>query len=175
MVQQIRWFERRFNFDSPIGVFPCLVERLRGTPSRLEELSRTWSKETMTTRIDDGWSIQEHAGHLWDLEALWERRLEDFRSGAKVLTPADLTNRKTHEAHHNANSIDVILREFRAARKALVEQMESMNEEEAGRTSLHPRLNTPMRVADWCYFMAEHDDHHVARMTGLAIRIRSER
>ena len=35
-------------------------------------------------------------------------------------------------------------------------------------TALHPRLNQPMRVVDMAFFTAEHDDHHLARMTELS-------
>jgi hypothetical protein len=31
----------------------------------------------------------------------------------------------------------------------------------------HPRLKTPMRLADHLYFVAEHDDHHLARIWEL--------
>lgn len=167
MVKQTNWVEREFTFDCPIGVFPCFVERLRGTPARLEEIVNQLSPAILTERIDGGWSIQEHAGHLWDLEALWEQRLNDFRSGAAVLTAADMTNRRTFEANHNAGSLKDILKEFRKTRHNLVNQLEPLTEQEAGRSSLHPRLNTPMRVVDWCYFVAEHDDHHIARIVAL--------
>ena len=167
MVKQTKWIERKFNFDFPVGVFPSLVERLRGTPARLEEIVRTFPVNILTTRVDGGWSIQEHVGHLLDLESLGEQRLIDFSSHAKVLTAADMTNRKTHEANHNASPMQNILREFRQARLALVGKLEAMEENEAGQSSLHPRLNTPMRLVDWCYFMAEHDDHHIARIVGL--------
>jgi hypothetical protein len=33
---------------------------------------------------------------------------------------------------------------------------------------VHPRLQQPMRVVDMAFFVAEHDDHHLARMTQLA-------
>lgn len=171
MIKQTKWFERTFRFDSPVGIFPCLLERLRGTPARLEEIVNVLPADILTRRVDGGWSIQEHVGHLLDLEALGEQRLNDFRSGASVLTPADLTNRKTHEANHNAVPMGNILGQFRNARTALVGQLELLNEEEAGRSAVHPRLNTPMRVVDWCTFVAEHDDHHVARMVGLARQI----
>ncbi len=132
---------------------------------------RPFSADILTRKVDNGWSIQEHAGHLWDLEALWEHRLQDFRSGAGTLTPADLTNRKTHEANHNAKPIQNILAGFREARRALVGELVVLNEEEVSRSSLHPRLKTPMRVVDLCCFVAEHDDHHRARMVGLAKQI----
>jgi hypothetical protein len=31
----------------------------------------------------------------------------------------------------------------------------------------HPRLKTPMRLVDHLYFVAEHDDHHLARIREL--------
>jgi hypothetical protein len=35
-------------------------------------------------------------------------------------------------------------------------------------SALHPRLKTPMRIIDLFLFVAEHDDHHLARITELA-------
>jgi hypothetical protein len=34
----------------------------------------------------------------------------------------------------------------------------------------HPRLKTPMRLIDHLYFVAEHDDHHHARIWELVSR-----
>jgi hypothetical protein len=31
----------------------------------------------------------------------------------------------------------------------------------------HPRLKTPMRLVDHLYFVAEHDNHHLARIWEL--------
>jgi hypothetical protein len=168
MFRQMKWFERKFTFDFPTGIFPCFLERLRGTPARLEELVNGLPPDILSVRKDNSWSIQEHAGHLLDLEVLGEQRLADYRSGASVLTPADITNRRTHEANHNSVAIRSILKEFRMVRHSLVGKLEELNEEEVGRSALHPRLNTPMRVVDWCYFMAEHDDHHLTTIRLLS-------
>jgi len=35
---RIKWTDRRFNFDFPAGIYPEMIERIRGTPARLEEL-----------------------------------------------------------------------------------------------------------------------------------------
>ena len=35
------------------------------------------------------------------------------------------------------------------------------------RTSLHLRLKQPMRLVDHLYFVAEHDDHHLAKIGEL--------
>src|SRR5437588_106511 len=37
-MRRTKWFEREFDFSLPVGVFPCVVERLRGTPARIEDL-----------------------------------------------------------------------------------------------------------------------------------------
>ncbi len=36
-----------------------------------------------------------------------------------------------------------------------------------GRSAHHPRLNRPMRILDLMVFAAEHDDHHLARISEL--------
>jgi uncharacterized damage-inducible protein DinB len=167
MIQGIAWFDRQFSFDLPAWMFPNIVERLRGTPARVEDRVRLLSHEILTRRDDDKWSIQEHVGHLWDLEALWLGRLDDFAAGTKTQRPADLQNRKTHEANHNAKAIDEILTSFRSARSAFVQRLDTADEAFVQRTSLHPRLQTPMRVIDMAFFVAEHDDHHLAHITTL--------
>lgn len=161
------WFERKFVFSFPEALLPNLCARLRGTPARLEEMVRERPPELLVRRPGQKWSAQEHAGHLSDLEQLWTARVDDFAGGAKQLTVADLSNRKTDEADHNARKIEEILREFRSGRLQLLERVERLKPEAFGRTILHPRLQQPMRVVDHLYFVAEHDDHHLARIWEL--------
>ncbi len=168
MVSQMKWFERSFNVKIPAGVFPCIIERLRGAPARLEELTRTLSPADLTRKPGGAWSIQEHAGHLLDLSELDESRLADYAAGRPILTIADLRNRKTAEAKHNERSVKAILGEFRAARQEFVRKLEGLAEEEVVRTSEHPRLRVKMSLAEWCHFVAEHDDHHLARISSIS-------
>jgi hypothetical protein len=167
MTERIGWFERRFSFELPLWMFANVLERLRGTPARLEDRLGGLSKELLTRRDGDKWSMQEHAGHLLDLEALEVARLEDFRAGRETLTPADPKNQKTYEAEHNSKEIAEILSQFRTERMEFVEQLESLDAELIERSALHPRLKQPMRVIDLAYFKAEHDDHHMARISEL--------
>ena len=163
----MEWFKRKFSFDLPIEMYPNVVERVRGTPARLEELTRGISQQSLTRRDGEKWSIQEQAGHLLDLEELGMKRLDDFEAGSETLFAADLANRKTHEANHNADSIENILARFRQERTAFVARLDSYDEAFVQRTGLHPRLNKPMRVIDLIFFIAEHDDHHLARISEL--------
>jgi uncharacterized damage-inducible protein DinB len=161
------WFERVFTLDLPAWMLANVMERLRGTPARLEERLRDVSPAVLTRRDGERWSIQENAGHLLDLEELWLGRVADFADGRERLRAADLTNRRTHEAAHNARSLDALLAEFRAARARFVARLEALSAAEQERTALHPRLGVPMRAVDHAFFVAEHDDHHLARITEL--------
>ena len=161
------WFERKFDFSFPVELYPEIIERLRGTPARVEERVRDVPPALLTRRDGDKWSIQENIGHLLDLDELFAGRFEDYEHGLERLRAADLLNQKTHQAQHNSRPVEEILREFRRARLALVARLESQPPEYFRRTALHPRLNTPMRVTDLLYFVAEHDDHHLARISEL--------
>jgi uncharacterized damage-inducible protein DinB len=167
MSQVPMWFERKFEFWFPVEVFPNLCARLRGTPARLEEELRRRSHEILIRKAQEKWSAQEHAGHLLDLEPLWLARLGDYVSASGELTPADLKNRKTDEAKHNARPMEQILTDFRAARERLLKAVGELDASLFGRAMLHPRLKVPMRLVDHLYFVAEHDDHHLARIWEL--------
>lgn len=162
-----RWFNRSFPDKPPVELFPFVVERLRGAPARLDERVSTLSADVATVRVDDAWSIQEHVGHLGDLEPLWFGRLEDLFEGSAELRPADLTNRKTHEAGHNSASLAQLLDAFRTQRMHFVERLDEMDAADAGRSAIHPRLKQPMRLIDLCLFVADHDDHHMALISGI--------
>jgi uncharacterized damage-inducible protein DinB len=145
-----------------------ILERLRGTPLRLELLVRSIPAEELTASRDGTWSAQANVGHLLDLEPLWYGRFEDLLAGAEELRPADLTNKKTHEADHDSRPVEELLAGFRAERSRLVERAESLGPDERGATALHPRLKQPMSMADLFFFVAEHDDQHLVRIRELA-------
>jgi uncharacterized damage-inducible protein DinB len=161
------WFKREFTFDLPVWMYPTLIERLRGTPQRLAERVGSLPRRTLVERDGGSWSIQENAGHLFDVESLWMGRVDDFFAGREALRPADLQNRQTHEANHNAASIGSILDAFGESRLALVRRIEDVDASLAERACWHPRLNKPMRLIDLALFVAEHDDHHLATITRL--------
>jgi uncharacterized damage-inducible protein DinB len=167
MSQVSVWFERKFDFSFPVELWPNVCARLRGTPARLEEAVRGRSREILIRKAQEKWSAQEHAGHLVDLEALWLARVGDYVAGGEQLTVADLRNRKTDEADHNARPLEQILTEFRAERERLLKRVEELDASLFALAISHPRLKTPMRLVDHLYFVAEHDDHHLARMWEL--------
>jgi uncharacterized damage-inducible protein DinB len=161
------WFERKFSFDFPAELHPNFRVRLRGAPARLEDLTRDLGTAELTRQLEGKWSIQENAGHLLDVEELWVKRVDEFLAGADLLAAADLTNRRTNEARHNEKPLASILREFRRMRLAWVDRLDRLRPHDFARAAKHPRLGMTMRLVDHLYFVAEHDDHHLARIWEL--------
>jgi uncharacterized damage-inducible protein DinB len=167
MANRIKWTDRKFDFSFPTGIYPELIERLRGVPARLDEHCRSVSSSVLTRQHENRWSMQENAGHLLDLESLVQQRIDEYLSGAQVLHAADMSNRKTYEASHNEVPIAIILTNFRRERTATVERLSEIDDEVFGRIALHPRLNVNMRLVDMLFFQAEHDDYHMTRISEL--------
>ncbi|MEO0897969.1 MAG: DinB family protein [Bacteroidota bacterium] len=166
-MKQIPWFERKFDFASKQNFFPAIIERLEGAPIRLAYKLQHIPEEVRTKRFQDKWSIQENVGHLLDLEPLWQGRLQDILQWKTFLRDADLSNLLTHQADHNHISYKKLLADFAKARRRTVQLLSSLDEGQIFMHALHPRLKVPMRTMDLFLFVAEHDDHHMARMTEI--------
>ena len=166
-MKQVKWFERKFNFSYEQNIFPSLVERLEGTPLRVDHKISKIPQSFLTVRLDDKWSIQENIGHLINLEPLWQGRLEDILNREKYLRPTDLQNQQTDRAQYNERGIKELLAEFRNVRNQTLQKLMQLTDEEIYQSALHPRLETPMRTMDLFLFVAEHDDHHLARMSEI--------
>jgi uncharacterized damage-inducible protein DinB len=166
MIPQTPWIERRFQFDFPLGMFPVIFSRLEGSIFRLYSLLANADDEICSQKTN-GWSAKEHLGHLCDLEELWWKRLQDFMQNKEVLTAADITNRRTTEANHNEKSLERLLELFSTERQKILEAIYTFDEAMLSKTSVHPRLNQPMRLIDSLFFVAEHDDHHISALSNL--------
>src|SRR5215470_3870017 len=161
MIEIRPWRKSEFSFDHPIDVFPMLLERLRGTPARARELIAGVSDQVLATRPNGKWSAKDHLGHLVDLQPLDEHRLHEFLARTPVLSPADISNRATEHGNHRQTACAHILGRLRIGREELVVKLDVLTAEEVGISAVHPRLQKPMRMLDWIYFVTEHDDHHL--------------
>lgn len=161
-MQKTEWFKRKFPIIEDNGILPSIIERLSGTHARIEEIAGELKPDILILKHGGKWSVKEEIGHLSDLEPLWLGRLYDLINGSAELRAADLTNQKTHTANHNATEIKKLLQGFRAQRQIFVNKLIGLNDTQLLNSSLHPRLKTPMRIIDLAYFVAEHDDHHLA-------------
>lgn len=167
MSKYLKWTARTFQFTFPVEIYPEMIERVRGTPARLEDRVQSLAPDVLTRRDGERWSIQENAGHLLDLESLFSQRLDEYLAGAAVLHAADMSNRKTYEADHNQVSMPTILTNFRAQRVALAERLDKLDPQTFATVAHHPRLNVPMRLVDMLFFQSEHDNFHLARISEL--------
>jgi len=162
-----KWLDRRFACQPPAGEYPMIVERLRGAPARVAAATRFVPAARLTARSGDAWSAQENIGHLVDLEPLWMKRAQELFAGATELAAADMSNARTHAAAHNERSIAAIVAEFTVARGDLLARLDEASDGDVERNAMHPRLKRPMRLIDLCFFVAEHDDHHLAIVSRL--------
>jgi hypothetical protein len=170
-MQRTKWIERKFNFDFPVGVMPSILERLRGTSVRINKIAASLTDAQLKRQPEGKWSIQEHIGHLGDLEELHEGRIDDFISGKEMLRAADMTNTKTNSSSHNNKRIEDLLREFRDKREHFISRLIMLDDKIHESKSMHPRLKVSMRPVDMAYFTAEHDDHHLASIREILITI----
>ncbi len=170
MVQRTPWLERNFETGLPLEAFPNLVERLRGTPARVEDRLRDVPQDVLTARIGDSWSILDNVGHLLMVEALWTARLDDFEARREALTAARFESWRVAEAQFNTRAARALCGSFRIARRNLVSRLEGLDDAVLAVVARHPRLDRPMRVVDLMLFIAEHDDHHLVTITQLLAR-----
>jgi len=53
-------------------------------------------------------------------------------------------------------------------REIILVKLRDLKEEDVFKSALHPRLKIPMRTIDLFIFVAEHDDHHLAKIIEIA-------
>ena len=164
---RLKWTDRKFAFNYPVELYPEIIERVRGASARLDEYLTSAPAEILTRQDEGRWSIQENAGHLFDLDELTLQRIDQYAAGVQVLTAADITNKATSAANYNSVAAATISQSFRARRNEVVKKLESFDAEMFARSAVHPRLNIPMRLVDFVFFEAEHDDYHFTRINEL--------
>jgi len=158
------WFERTFPAVEDNGLLPGILERLEGTPRRLRALLAGVDR---SSEVGTGWSLAQELGHLNDLQPLWLQRAGDIVEGKADLTAANLSNRTTHESDHDQRPLSEHINRFERNRTAFVSRLRAASADDLARASKHPRLGTSMRLIDLAFFVAEHDDHHMAKLREL--------
>jgi hypothetical protein len=64
MMPRTVWFERKFMLDLPLSMYPNVLERVRGTPARLEDRLLKLPREALRRREGGNWSMQEQVSAL---------------------------------------------------------------------------------------------------------------
>ncbi len=52
-MQQTKWFDRKFDFNEKDNIFPFIIERLRGTPARLNEKVVGLAEDILIRKINN--------------------------------------------------------------------------------------------------------------------------
>lgn len=165
-----KWFDKKFQFELSQDNYDVILKKLGENPDRIMQRVSSLSEEVLSKKINNRWSIKENIGHLIDLEELHDGRIDDFIEGKKTLRPADLNNKKTDEANHNNKNISQLLIQLKQVRENFIKRMKSIDEKVLMRSSIHPRLNQPMRPIDMAQFVLEHDEHHIQTIKELIAR-----
>lgn len=162
MITRTKWFERKFETITDSSLLLDIIERLEGTGLRIEHKLHNSGSAYLQSTANNKWSIKKQIGHLGDLEALWLERIKQIKSGASNLKEADLSNRKTEEAAHDDRKVKELIADFTLQREKMIQELRACTTEQLQNEAIHPRLDKPMKLVDLAYFVAEHDDHHLA-------------
>lgn len=163
----MKWFDKKFQFELSQDDYYRILKKLSENPDKISKLVSSLPEDALIRKIDNRWSIKENVGHLIDLEELHDGRIDDFIEGKEKLRPADLNNRKTDEANHNSKDILKLVNQFKIVRENFIKRMKSLDEKDLMKSSIHPRLQQPMRPIDMAQFILEHDEHHIETIKEL--------
>ncbi len=161
-MKPLPWFERNLKFGLPGVMLPYYLERLGGTFVRMEAKVKGVSEEILATRLDNKWSVKQNIGHLAEVDRIANKRLDEMTSGVSVLSPAVF-----EPQDYNPWPIERVLDLFYRTRTENIKKYYSLSEADLKKSSLHPRLKMQMTPVDLAWFDAEHDDHHLVRMTEI--------
>lgn len=161
-MKTLRWFDRTMTFGLAPAMLPFYLERLEGTTVRLEKKVEGLDDNQLSTRIDNGWSIKQHIGHLAEVDRIANIRIREMINGADVLSPAVF-----EPQDYNPWPIGQVLAFFHRVRQENLAIYRALSEPDLMKSSRHPRLGVAMTPVDLAWFDAEHDDHHLVKINEI--------
>lgn len=161
-MKRMDWFERSFTFGLPKGMLPFYLERLEGTIIRLEHRVAGVSDNILSTKYNDKWSVKQNIGHLAEVDRVANKRIDEIVAGVTVLSPAVF-----EPQDYNPWPIEKVVEFFREARLSNINKYRGLSELHLSKGSTHPRLKVLMTPVDLAWFDAEHDDHHLLKISDI--------
>ncbi|HMJ71355.1 MAG TPA: DinB family protein [Cyclobacteriaceae bacterium] len=161
-MKTLNWFDRIFTFGLPKEMLPFYLERLEGSVFRIEAKVKGVSDNVLSEKYNGKWSIKENIGHLAEIDVISNRRIDEMKSGAEVLSPAVFEPKD-----YNPWPIEKVVAFFREARQSNLDKYKSISETDLLKASTHPRLKVKMTPIDLAFFDAEHDDHHILKISEI--------
>jgi hypothetical protein len=168
VMKKLEWFERSFTFGLPAGMLPFYLERLAGTIARIESKVAGIPEQVLSNKLDGKWSIKQNIGHLAEVDEIAMKRIGEMKLGVSPMSPAVFEPRQDY----NEQPVRVVIDYFRRNRLANIAEYGNLSENDLNRSSLHPRLKVHMTPVDLAWFDAEHDDHHLVRISEILNSLR---
>jgi hypothetical protein len=162
-MKKIQWFERQFTFGLPSGLLPFHLERLEGTISRIQKKVQGVPDEILSNKLDGKWSVKENIAHLAEVDEIALKRIDEMLGGISPMSPAVIQPGRDY----NGQPIADVIGFFRTNRNKNLEKYKTLTDADLSKSSLHPRLKVTMNPVDLAWFDAEHDDHHLVRISEI--------
>ncbi len=156
------WFERSFSFGLPKGMLPFYLERLEGTIIRIEHKVKDVDEKILSERYNDKWSVKQNIGHLAEVDQVGNKRIDEMLAGVTVLSPAVF-----EPQDYNPWPIEKVVAYFKQSRLANLNKYRALSDLHMAKGSMHPRLKVLMTPVDLAWFDAEHDDHHLLKISDI--------
>lgn len=170
-MNELPWFERHLDFGKPKEMLPYYLERLEGTIVRLEAKVSGLPEEWLSEKYNGKWSVKQNIGHLVEVDEIANKRLDEMTSGVETLSPAVFEPTRDY----NAMPVKAVLSFFRDCRMGNLKKYKSLKETELLLSSMHPRLQVKMTPVDLAWFDAEHDDHHLVKITEIIFNLKKRK
>jgi hypothetical protein len=161
-MKTLNWFDRTFTFGLPAAMLPFYLERLEGSICRIEAKVKGVSDKVLSEKYDGKWSVKENIGHLAEVDLVSNKRIDEMRSGVDTLSPAVFEPKD-----YNPWPIEKVVAFFREARQSNLDKYKNISEPDLLKGSTHPRLKVKLTPIDLAFFDAEHDDHHIVKISNI--------
>jgi hypothetical protein len=162
-MEKLEWFQRTFSFGLQEGVLPFCIERLEGTLPRIERKVHQVSDEILSNKFNGKWSIKENIAHLAEVDEIALKRIDEMVHGISPMSPAVIQPGRDY----NGWTINEVINFFSSTREKNLYKYSMLTSAQLKKASLHPRLKVLMTPVDLAWFDAEHDDHHLVRISEI--------
>ncbi|MBN8576644.1 MAG: DinB family protein [Cytophagales bacterium] len=159
MMTEKPWFERQLKFGYEPELLPYFLVRLEGTPVRIKTMVQSLNEQQLSHKPNGKWSIKENIGHLAEVDAIANKRIDEMLAQAPVLAPAVF-----EPQNYNPWPLKEVIALFQQNRETNLKKYQSLSVDDLRQASLHPRLKVLMTPVDLSWFDAEHDDHHLVKI-----------
>ena len=137
---------------------------LAAMPDVLETLLVGSTPQELDARPDpDRFTLREAIAHVADWEAVWLQRMQRIQAEENPLLPSYDEGQWAIDHHYAQSNLTEQLAKFRTGRAALVALLETVPENEWGRTGQHGQLGS-LTFAELASLVLGHDGYHLQQV-----------